>query len=79
MKVPRNVSGSELISYLLSIGFQKVRQTGSHVRLEYNHCGEVFGITIPLHNPLKVGTLIHSIKDIADKTGQNWENMIQEL
>lgn len=34
MKVPRNISGNDLISYLISIGFQKVRQTGSHVRLE---------------------------------------------
>ena len=45
MKVPRNISGNDLISYLVSIGFQKVRQTGSHVRLELVVQDELFGIT----------------------------------
>lgn len=65
MKMPRNISGNDLISYLVSIGFQKVRQTGSHVRLELVVQDELFGITVPLHDPLKVGTLSNIIKDVA--------------
>lgn len=55
MKVPRNISGNELISYLLSIGFRKVRQTGNHVRFvaEINEMTQT--ITVPLHHPLKTG------------------------
>ncbi|MDD1724357.1 MAG: type II toxin-antitoxin system HicA family toxin [Methanospirillum sp.] len=79
MKVPRDISGSDLISYLLSLGFQKVRQTGSHVRLECNIDGEQYGITVPLHDPLKTGTLTHIVKEIAQKTGRDWESIMEDL
>ena len=79
MKMPRNISGNDLISYLVSIGFQKVRQTGSHVRLELVVQDELFGITVPLHNPLKVGTLSNIIKDVAQKTGQDWMKIFEDL
>ena len=79
MKVPRNVSGNELISYLLSIGFQKVRQTGSHVRLVAEIDGKTHAITVPLHNPLKIGTLSNIVKDIAEKTGCDWADIMEEL
>ncbi len=79
MKMPRNISGNDLISYLVSIGFQKVRQTGSHVRLELVVHGELFGITVPLHDPLKVGTLSNIIKDVAQKTGRDWMKILKEL
>ena len=79
MKVPRNISGNDLISYLVSIGFQKVRQTGSHVRLELVVQDELFGITVPLHDPLKVGTLSNIIKDVAQKTGRDWMKILKEL
>lgn len=39
----------------------------------------MFGITVPLHNPLKVGTLTNIIKDVAQKTGQDWMKNIEEL
>jgi predicted RNA binding protein YcfA (HicA-like mRNA interferase family) len=79
MKVPRDISGSNLIAYMLSIGFQKVRQTGSHVRLECTIDGEPYGITVPLHDPLKTGTLIHIVKEIAQKTGRDWESIMEKL
>ncbi|MDD1728604.1 MAG: type II toxin-antitoxin system HicA family toxin [Methanospirillum sp.] len=79
MKVPRNISGSDLIGYLLSNGFQQVRQTGSHVRLECNIDGEHYGITVPLHDPLKTGTLSHIVKEIAEKTGRDWVSIMEEI
>jgi predicted RNA binding protein YcfA (HicA-like mRNA interferase family) len=57
MKVPRNITGSDLISYLLSIGYRKVRQSGSHVQLEIDLHQGTHAITVPLHDPVKVGTL----------------------
>ncbi len=33
MKMPRNVSGAELIAALEKLGYSKNRQAGSHVRL----------------------------------------------
>jgi len=41
--------------------------------------GELFGITVPLHDPLKVGTLSNIIKDVAHKTGKDWMKIIEEL
>ena len=79
MKMPRNVSGNELISYLLSIGFQKVRQTDSHVRLVAEINGKTHAITVPLHTPLKIGTLSNIVKDIAEKTGRDWTDIMEEL
>lgn len=34
MKLPRNVSGLQLIKALSRLGYEITRQTGSHVRLE---------------------------------------------
>jgi predicted RNA binding protein YcfA (HicA-like mRNA interferase family) len=34
MKLPRNVSGLQLIKALGRLGYETTRQTGSHVRLE---------------------------------------------
>jgi predicted RNA binding protein YcfA (HicA-like mRNA interferase family) len=79
MKVPRNPSGSNLISYLLSIGYRKVRQTGSHVRLEIDLDQGTHAITIPLHDPLKVGTLNTIVKEVAEKTGWNWSDIMGDL
>ncbi|MBZ2184515.1 MAG: type II toxin-antitoxin system HicA family toxin [Bryobacter sp.] len=60
MKLPRGVSGDRLIRALQQVGYRLVRQSGSHIRLE--HVGPPpHGITVPLHNPLKTGTL-HGIR-----------------
>jgi len=64
MKLPRDLSGSELIKKLKKLGYEPTRQIGSHVRLTTNENG-VHHITIPAHKPLKVGTLSSILKDIA--------------
>lgn len=35
MKLPRDISGDELIKILQGHGYQTVRQTGSHVRMQH--------------------------------------------
>ncbi len=51
-KLPR-VSGAEALKALQRLGFEKVRQSGSHVVARRGSKGCV----IPMHAELKVGTL----------------------
>jgi predicted RNA binding protein YcfA (HicA-like mRNA interferase family) len=51
-KLPR-VSGAEIQRTLERLGFQKVRQTGSHVIMKRGSKGCV----IAMHSEVKVGTL----------------------
>ncbi|MEK7699098.1 MAG: type II toxin-antitoxin system HicA family toxin [Planctomycetota bacterium] len=65
MKIPRDVGGEELIKLLARFGYSITRQTGSHIRLTSSMRGTEHHITIPRHNPLKVGTLNGILKDVA--------------
>jgi predicted RNA binding protein YcfA (HicA-like mRNA interferase family) len=51
-KLPR-ISGAEAIRALQRLGFDKVRQSGSHVVMRR----ATKGCVVPLHADLKVGTL----------------------
>ena len=51
-KLPR-VSGAEVIRALQRLGFEKIRQNGSHVVMRRGSAGCV----VPLHGEVKVGTL----------------------
>ncbi|MDP2983938.1 MAG: type II toxin-antitoxin system HicA family toxin [Candidatus Latescibacter sp.] len=68
MKLPRDVSGDDLIRALSHMGYTPTRQTGSHVRLTTDH-GGVHHITIPLNDPLKIGMLNALVKDIGEHHG----------
>ncbi|MCD4767927.1 MAG: type II toxin-antitoxin system HicA family toxin [Methanosarcinales archaeon] len=57
------VSGEKAIKAFLNAGFVKVRQRGSHVRLEKIEGNDIIKLTVPLHNPMKKGTLSRLIKD----------------
>jgi predicted RNA binding protein YcfA (HicA-like mRNA interferase family) len=65
MKLPRDLTGSELAKMLRKLGYQIVRQNGSHIRLTTLENGE-HHITVPNHNPIKIGTLSSIIADIAE-------------
>ncbi len=64
MKLPRDLSGQTLAKALLKIGYEPTRQTGSHIRLTTQQNGE-HHVTIPAHNPLKVGTLNAILQAVA--------------
>ncbi len=49
MKIPRDLSGDELIKLLKTVGYEPTRQTGSHVRLTTQQNGE-HHVTIPNHS-----------------------------
>lgn len=78
MKLPRDVSGADLIKVLKSLGYQVTRQAGSHIRLSTEQNG-VHHITIPNHNPLKIGTLTAILNDIATHHLKSKEELIKIL
>ena len=64
MKLPRDVSGERLVRALEQLGYSVIRQKGSHVRMR--HKGPpVHSITVPLHDPLKTGTLHGILSEVA--------------
>lgn len=68
MKLPRDLSGDELARALRVLGYQVTRQTGSHMRLTTTEGGE-HHITVPRHNPMRVGTLAGVLDDVAAHVG----------
>ncbi len=64
MKLPRDLSGAELGRLLRKLGYQITRQTGSHLRLTTSEHGQ-HHVTIPNHDPIKVGTLSGILGDVA--------------
>lgn len=75
MRIPRDISGKELAKRLSAYGYKVVRQTGSHMRLATGD----HHITIPAHDPLRVGTLSNILSDIADHLGKTKEELAREL
>jgi len=77
-KIPRNLSGRDLIMYLKKLGYEQSRQVGSHIRLTTENKG-VHHITIPAHDPIKIGTLSNILKDIARHFEISREELINRL
>ena len=64
MRIPRDLTGKELIKALGKLEYEVTRQSGSHIRLTTSRNG-THHITIPDHRPVKVGTLSGILGDIA--------------
>lgn len=64
MKLPRDLTGKKLVRALEKMGYHATRQTGSHVRLACCATKQHI-ITVPLHDPLRVGTLAGILADLA--------------
>ena len=78
MKLPRHLSGPELVKLLRTLGYEVTRQTGSHLRLTTQRQGE-HHVTVPNHSPLKVGTLSGIITDVAQPFGITREDLLKRL
>lgn len=78
MKLPRNLTGSQLIKSLDKLGYQASRQAGSHVRLTCPYPKE-HHITVPLHDPLRIGTLAAILADVAAHHNITRDELIQKL
>jgi len=55
------VSGAQLVAVLERLGWEAVRQRGSHVRLR--HQDRAASLVVPLHRELKRGTLGGILRD----------------
>jgi predicted RNA binding protein YcfA (HicA-like mRNA interferase family) len=60
-KMPR-ISSKEAIRALERLGFDRIRQTGSHVVLKKETEDGEIGCVVPLHRELKIGTLSSILK-----------------
>ena len=67
-RLPRDLSGTDLIHALERQGYLVTRSVGSHVRLTHPGPPQRH-LTIPRHDALKVGTL----SAILDDLGQAWK------
>jgi predicted RNA binding protein YcfA (HicA-like mRNA interferase family) len=63
LKLPRDASGRDLVRALEQLGYAVVRQEGSHVRLTHPGPPE-HHVTVPDHDPLRVGMLGAVVKDV---------------
>lgn len=60
-KLPR-ISSREAIRALERLGFEQIRQTGSHVVMKKEAEEGEIGCVVPVHQELKVGTLSSILK-----------------
>jgi predicted RNA binding protein YcfA (HicA-like mRNA interferase family) len=78
MRLPRGVGANRLMRALTSLGYQVVRQQGSHIRMRFagppGHA-----VTIPNHDPIKVGTLHGIITDVAQHLGVEPDEVLARL
>ena len=76
MKLPRDLSGAELIKLLCKYhGYYRVNQEGSHVILE-TETPRHHRLAVPDHNPLRVGTLNAILRAVADIKGLAKEDIL---
>jgi predicted RNA binding protein YcfA (HicA-like mRNA interferase family) len=79
MRLPRDVALQQLAKLLESLGYEKTRQTGSHVRLTRTTSDKQHHITIPSHNPIRVGTLSRILSNVAAHLGIEKDDLISKL
>ena len=77
-RIPRDISGQELVKALSQLGYSVTRQVGSHIRLSTLENGE-HHITIPNHNPIRIGTLSNILNDIAIHFQFSKEEIIEKV
>ncbi len=78
MRLPRDLSGADLAQALKQFGYRITRQTGSHLRLTTSEHGE-HHLTIPDHDPLRIGTLSSILADIAAHFELSRDEVVRRL
>ena len=76
MKLPRDLSGAELIQLLCKhYGYRRVNQEGSHVILQTDSPRH-HRLAVPDHNPLRVGTLNAILRAVSEVKGLPKEDIL---
>ena len=79
MKLPRDLSGADLVQALCKhFGYRRVHQEGSHIILETDQPAH-HRISIPNHNPLRIGTLNAILHSVVRVQGVVKEDILQRL
>ena len=73
------VSGRDLIKFLKKLGYEVVRQRGSHVRLRKETENGIHNITIPYHDEIAKGTLNAILNDVSKWNNIPKEELIKKL
>jgi len=79
VRIPRDINASDLVRALRVLGYEHVRQDGSHIRLTTT-MGGIHHITVPDHRPLKVGTLLGGVlKPVAAHHNLTIDELLEML
>jgi len=78
VKLPRDLSGANLISALRRLGYKETRQTGSHVRMTISVPRQAH-LTVPLTRAIPAGTLAALIKDAAAHLEMSVEDVLTKI
>jgi len=79
LKLPRDVSGDDLVRSLRRFGYAPTRQTGSHIRLTSTLRGAEHHVTVPNHQQIKIGTLAQILTDVATYLDLTREDLVRQL
>jgi len=79
LRLPRDLSGHDLIRLLRRYGYEPTRQVGSHIRLDSNLRGHPHRLTVPDHDSLRLGTLKSILYDVSHYLGIESSQLEQEL
>jgi predicted RNA binding protein YcfA (HicA-like mRNA interferase family) len=73
------VSGSKLVKLLVKLGYQVIRQRGSHVRLRKIVESGEHNITVPLHDEIAKGTLTDILSKVSVWNGISRDKLLEML
>jgi len=78
MRLPRDIAGTDLVKALESLGYEKTRQKGSHIRVTTMRNGQHHEV-IPSHDPIKMGTLHNILRSLATHHNMTIEELLRHL
>jgi predicted RNA binding protein YcfA (HicA-like mRNA interferase family) len=79
MKIPRDLSGQDLVNMLCrSWGYRVIHQVGSHIVLETEEPSHQ-RIAVPAHKSLRVGTLNAILRAVGRHKGVERHKLLETL
>jgi predicted RNA binding protein YcfA (HicA-like mRNA interferase family) len=79
MKIPRDLSGARLVKVLCrDWNYRVIHQEGSHIILQTDMPGHQ-RLSIPNHNPLRVGTLNGIVRAVSTHKGVHRQQLLETL
>ncbi len=79
MKIPRDLSGQDLVNILCrNWGYRVIHQEGSHIVLETEEPSHQ-RVAVPAHKNLRVGTLNAILRAVAKHKGVERQELLNSL